>query len=442
MTSLPIDQLVYKAVFGTNEEKKLASFVIWQEAKNNNIFSASINDFYMAKGRGEVPSTLCTPAMNVRGMTYDVARAVFQTAIENNVGAFIFEIARSEMAYTEQTPQEYVTVILASALREGWNGPVFIQGDHFQAKAETPGVPKSGEIDAIKTLAIEAVKAGFYNIDIDMSTLVNLSQETVDAQQQPNIKYSLELANFIRTLQPEGITISLGGEIGHIGGKNSTVEDFTSFLDGFNAGLDPGMTGISKISVATGTHHGGVVLPDGTMADVPVDFSVLSSISKLGQEKYGIGGAVQHGASTLPDHLFNEFSKSGAVEIHLATGLQNLTMNHPAFPKDLMVEIYSWIDENKQDERGENTTNEQFHYELRKKAWGPFKQKTWDIEEEKKLQIRQAIKDRMKFFFESLGVIGSRDLVNNFIRPVFVEKKLEEFEVKSQKMADVRGLSD
>ena len=56
--------------------------------------------------------------MNLRGLTYDVGRAAIRAAIRHNVGAFIFEIARSEIGYTEQRPAEYATVIIAAAIKK------------------------------------------------------------------------------------------------------------------------------------------------------------------------------------------------------------------------------------------------------------------------------------------------------------------------------------
>jgi len=37
----------------------------------------------------------------------------------------------------------------------------------------------------------------------------------------------------IRDLEPDGITISVGGEIGEVGGKNSTVEELQAFMEGY-----------------------------------------------------------------------------------------------------------------------------------------------------------------------------------------------------------------
>jgi len=437
----PIDELVYQAVFGDDNQKRTARFSIWQQAIAKGIIPASINDFYMAKGMGRVPKNLTVPAMNIRGMTYDTVRAAFQAANEHNVGALIFEIARSEIIYTDQRPEEYVVVIMAAALREGWAGPLFIQGDHFQAKAISPGVPKEGEIEKIKDLIVEAIKAGFYNIDVDMSTLVNLDKPSEEEQQQSNVKYSLELANFIRNLEPAGVTVSIGGEIGHIGGKNSTLEDFRAYMSGFNTGLG-NMVGMSKISIQTGTHHGGVVLADGSLAEVSVDFSILKDVSRVGRDEYQMGGAVQHGASTLPDEFFNQFAQSEAVEVHFATGLQNIQFDHEAFPKSLRDKIYAWVDTNKQNEHKSNQTDEQFHYQLRKKAWGEFKQAIWDIPEENKVKIRQSLSERFAFFYQQLNVVNTKDLIGELVKPVLLEKTQKDFNIDQIKSDEVNGLSD
>src|SRR5678809_1274650 len=97
-------------------------------------------------GKGECHG-FTVPAINVRGMAYDTARSIFRTAIKLNAGAFIVEIARSEIAYTDQRPSEYVAVVMAAALREGFRGPVFIQGDHFQVNHKKFAVDPVPEVN-------------------------------------------------------------------------------------------------------------------------------------------------------------------------------------------------------------------------------------------------------------------------------------------------------
>ncbi len=411
-----IDDLIYTAVFSEDENtKEEAKKLIRDIANEFGAIASSIHDFYMAMGRGEVDK-ITTPAVNIRGMTYDVARQMFKVANNHNVGAFIFEIAKSEIGYTFQRPSEYAACVLAAAIKEGYKGPVFIQGDHFQFNAKKYKEDPEKELQAIKDLTEEAVKAGFYNIDIDPSTLVDYSKPTLKEQQYHNYICTAKMTQFIRQIEPEGITISVGGEIGHIGGKNSTVEEFEAFMEGYLEELPEGMPGISKISVQTGTEHGGIPLPDGRVAEVKLDFNVLRDIGKVAREKYGLGGTVQHGASTLPDELFDKFPENNCCEIHLATGFQNIM--YDLIPEDFRQKIYSWIKENLKNEWKEGWTEEQFIYKTRKKGFGPFKYEWWTLEDEYKNKILDALYKKFEFLFGKLNAFNTKELVEKYVKPV------------------------
>ena len=93
----------------------------------------------------------------------------------------IFEIARSEIDYTRQRPEEYTCAVTAAAIKTGYRGPLFIQGDHFQVGAKKYAKDPEAEVKAVKDLIWEAIDAGFYNIDIDTSTLVDLAEADGDA---------------------------------------------------------------------------------------------------------------------------------------------------------------------------------------------------------------------------------------------------------------------
>ena len=264
-----------------------------------------------------------------------MARTVYETAAAADVGAVILELARSEQTYTFQRPIDYATSVLAGAVAAGWRGPVFIQGDHYQFNAKKYAADPEAMTEEIRRACRLAVDAGYRNIDIDSSTLVDLSQPDTDAEQRENYTRAAELTALIRTLEADGVTISVGGEIGEVGTQNSTVEELRAYLDGYRRELDaraPGALGISKVSVQTGTSHGGVPLPGGGVAEVKLDFEVLRELGEIARS-YGLAGAVQHGASTLPDELFHHFPAVETAEIHLATGFQNALYEHPGLPR-------------------------------------------------------------------------------------------------------------
>jgi hypothetical protein len=173
-----IDGIIAKAVFEADEGKRKALFILIKEiAKACGAIPSSIQGLYEEMGSTYPGFTV--PAMNLRGLTYEVARAVFRKAMEMNVGAFIFEIARSEIGYTKQRPLEYAAVVLAAAVKEGFEGPVFIQGDHFQLVRKNYLIDPDAETKYIRGLIQESIEAEFYNIDIDASTLVDLDKPTV-----------------------------------------------------------------------------------------------------------------------------------------------------------------------------------------------------------------------------------------------------------------------
>jgi fructose/tagatose bisphosphate aldolase len=411
-----IDDLAYTSAFGSEEVKPVARRLIWEIAQELGCRPASIHDYYIAGGR-DMWRNQTTPAINVRGLTYDTSRTILRAAQKLDVGQLIFEIARSEMGYTAQRPDEYASSVLAAAIAEGHDGPVFIQGDHFQLNAKGYKTDPDKEVQGVRDLVEEALAAGFYNIDIDSSTIVDLSLGTEEEQQRENAQRTAELTRFIRENQPEDIVVSVGAEIGEVGTQNSTVSELRAFMSEYRralAALDGGaLTGISKISVQTGTSHGGVVLPDGTMAKVKVDFDTLGELSRVAREDYHLSGAVQHGASTLPEEAFGLFARANASEVHLATGFQNIIYDSPAFPKDLLEEIYAHLTEQHPGDRKEGMTDAQFYYTARKRAFGPYKQAMWDFSDDVKGPIMAELQERFELLFDRLNVKNTSAMVRD-----------------------------
>lgn len=409
---MDIDNLINVAVFSPDEkEKTTARKKIRELAKDKGIYSASIHELYLAIGQGKVEG-FTVPAMNIRALTYDSAQVIFKLAMEHHIGPFIFEIARSEQSYTDQQPDEYTVAVLAAAIKVGYKGPVFLQGDHYQFKRSVYTTTPQKEIDTLKALIKKSIDAGFYNIDIDASTLVDLDREKVEDQQKTNYEMTALLHDYIREIQPANVMISVGGEIGHIGGKNSNVTEFRAFMNGFKQ-VATKPAGISKVSVQTGTSHGGIPLADGTIAKVNLDFSVLQTVGEAGRSEYKMGGAVQHGASTLPEDLFNKFPEVKALEIHLATGFQNTVYDN--LPVDLKNQMYEWIKTNLSKERKEGQTDEQFIYTTRKKAIGPFKKDLWGMTEQEKQPIMRALSRQFLSMFTKLNVLNTESIIKPYV---------------------------
>jgi fructose/tagatose bisphosphate aldolase len=409
-----IKDIAWSATFSEDEAVvDVARWVVWEASQELGSPSASIHDLYMARSRDEY-SGWSEPAINLRTQVFDMAAAGCRAAIEIGAGSPLWELARSEQAYTFQRPGEYITSVLAGAIHAGWEGPIFIQGDHYQWNAKNYAKDPEKVTGALHDATMNALSVGYGNIDIDSSTLVDLSFDSLDEQQKENYTRAAELAALIR--ENEEMVISIGGEIGEVGKNNSTPDELRAYLDGFNkdfaarAGADA--IGLSKVSVQTGTSHGGVPTADGKVAEVKLDFEVLRQLGVVARE-YGLSGAVQHGASTLPDELFHHFPEVETAEVHLATGFQNALYEHPAFPAELYAKVEQYCYDNLAGERSEGQTDAQFVYKTRKKALGEIKRELWDLDTKDEIIASQQAK--MKFIFEQLNITGNKATVEQFI---------------------------
>ena len=408
-----LDRWAETAALAEPEARSVAIWAIREAALAAGIVPASVQELYLARARGEW-SGKTVPAMNLRGWTYQTCRAVFRAAKEMDAGLFIFEQAVGESIFAAQSPAEYAAAVLAAALREGHEGPIFLQGDHDQIDAAAYRRDGAAEVRRLETIIRNQVEAGFYNIDIDASTVVDLSLATVEDQQRLNAELTAHFTEYARGIEPEGITISLGAEIGEVGHENTTPEELRAFMSVYAELMrakGSRLAGVSKISINSGTYHGGKVLPDGSLAPVEVDYALLETISRICREEFDMAGAVQHGASTLPGEQLARFPASGAVEIHLALGFNNLIFDHPSLPAALKREIRDYTFAHHAAERAPGETDAQFLYKTRKKSWKALKQPFWEMPAAAQADIMGSLQDMFRDMFTWMNVADTRALV-------------------------------
>lgn len=400
------------AAFGGAEACACCHMLAWRIAAALDIFPASIDEYYHQLGQGNF-DRITVPAMNMRAIAFEMARGVFQAMKAQDVGAAIFELSRGEIGFTGQRPYEYATSILCAAVVEGHRGPLFLQGDHFQISASRYNEDAASELQAVKELVAEAVSAGFYNIDIDCSTLVDLSQPTVAEQQRVNVELTAELVRHTRLVEPKGVSISLGGEIGEVGEENSTVCEVEAYLSGISDALGHSVRGLSKLSIQSGTRHGGNVLPDGSFGDMNVDFDLIANLTAACRENGGLAGCVQHGASMLPMEKIRKLPQAGCIEVHLAAGFLNAV--YDLLPGELVREADSWVKETHADEWHADMSEAQFLHHARRYPIKKFKRDWWGARSIHDA-LRAEIRGRASSYFSALGVDSTKQQIAETVR--------------------------
>jgi len=416
-----IDVLVKELILSDDvEAKQKVALEIVGAAKSKNIFLSSTKEFYQARADERVKD-FTVPVINLRGLTYDLARAIFRVAQKINAGAFIFGLSKTEINYTAQSPMEYMGVVLAAAVKEGFSGPVFLQANHMQVKDRMFFIDPEKELNVVRQLIEDAVGAGFYNIDLDSSTLLDLNKLGPREQQKDNFENTARLTQFVREIQPEGVNVCLGAAIGEISGQNTTLDELKAFMDGYLQGLPAGMGGLDKVNICVGSPQGIVALADGSLTQVRVDFDTLRESSRFVRGNYRLAGVVHEAGVNLPSGIFHKFVEAETLEIHFAAYLQNFIFDSTMFPKDLKERMYAWVKRSCPDDRRESQTEDQFIYRTRKKAFGHFKKEMVNLPGEVKDGIAREIEAKIDFLFKQLKIGETKSVVGTYTRPVDVK---------------------
>ena len=155
----------------------------------------------------------------------------------------------------------------------------------------------------------------------------------------------------------------------------------------------------------------------------------------MAREEYGLAGAVQHGASTLPANSSATFADHDCAEIHLATEFQNMVFDHPAFPLPLKRAMERWLSSTPPIRRRRAKRRTSSSTGTRKQAVGPFKEQVWNLPPGTREAIRGTLEKKFAFLFEMLRVTDTRDVVAQY-----VDSRIATGPVASRRLGSARGL--
>ncbi|GAB6067702.1 hypothetical protein JCM13664_10200 [Methylothermus subterraneus] len=250
-----LDALVYNAL--SQPEESVRYFLCWlirQAASGCAVYPASLAGWYTKVGRGQAPQCVI-PAVNLQDLTYAMGRAAFRAARETGSGALVFSLNGTS------PPVDYATCLLAAALREGYEGPVFLEADWLRAESVE-------DLSSLQERAEEALAAGFFNLLFDPRRLFDLTLPDPTSQVQAAYALCAELAGAVRRSEPKGVGSAIG--VRFDGADPDLVPHLRAFVEGFTgeftrrAGHVPGL---SKLELCV---RGAADLPGG------VDFAEVA----------------------------------------------------------------------------------------------------------------------------------------------------------------------
>lgn len=418
-----VDKVVYTTVFSTDDALKAKTRrIIYHLAKDLGIYSASIQPFYKAFAQGSIKN-VTVPAISMKTLTYDLCRCVFRVAKTQNAAAFTFELSYGESQYTKQTPEEFVAVILGAAIKEKYTGPIFIQGGPCTFDPIAYKKDRSKELTRVKDWVERLIAAGFCNIAIDGSTLIETSNPSLHAQQKENVYVTAEVTKFIRDREQkrhaakltkghsdsiiqctDDAPIAISAAIEYTNDDENTLETVESFMNHYLYQI-PHKTGISNLCVKTPTVKKNTKKPG-------VNLNLLESIGQIAREAYGLAGPTLQNTS-LPVTQYEKFVKTRIVEAHLSTAFQDEVFD--ALPANLRGEMYAWVKKAHAYFREPDWNDEEFIHYKREKAFGLFKKKLWHLSDEEKKPIIHAVETYIGRLFEALSVANTKKSVEKYV---------------------------
>lgn len=250
----------------------------------------------------------------------------------------MYEIAKSELSYTEFDPKSFVDFIVSENERLGnTEVPFAIHADHITVK-------KMDEIEAVRRLIGEELEAGFTSFAIDASHMEN----------EKNLAATHELA---QPVVQAGLGLEV--ELGEIGAKSGSSEGFTQpeearwFIGELDKkGVHPDLLAINNGSIH-GTYFGAA--HEGIQLDLTLEIYKAIQPWKVDIAQHGITGTSLDKISSFIRYGIRK-GNVGTLWQNIAFGLamtqhgnaitnekkEYLKQPYRGIPDELWKEMWAW----------------------------------------------------------------------------------------------------
>ena len=336
------------------------------------------------------------------------ARGIMEAAKELDA-VLLFEIAKSEVGYTAQTPADFYQNIVQTAEEIDFNTPYAIHGDHITIKDTTPEAYKGGE-DLIKA----ELAAGFTSYAIDASHNFNINATDVKEQLKDNIEITKKLAKLIPNEYSLEVEV---GEVGRTDPKTgekdiTTVEEAFTFITALrDAGIKPDL-----LATNNGTSHGNVFDKNGNViAKIGIDLQRTKAIADA-IKPMGVRIA-QHGITGTPLEFIPRLLDCGIIKGNVGTNWQNISLD--CIPEELKKKMEQWTlqspDAAKTKAKKPNITENELILKNIKNAIKPFKAELAAIPDSYKKKLDETTKKSAIDFFKAFNAQGTGSKVKKYL---------------------------
>lgn len=231
-------------------------YIIYRICWMQGIYFSSLQKMNQSQGNQSAFSKICIPVFDISELTFEqlqeLTKAIHgESSKKNSLAAFCIDFALDG----EVDLPVQLSRITAVALLHGYQGPLFLQADQLKFDALRFENDRENLLDELKSKTKQAIRFGIFNINYDASQLVDEEASRISEKMLMNLKMvALGTNLWVRNFQPNGMVVSVSGNLGGSDGSlpgEADVKEFLQRLLKEGSRLRFGVTGddISKIEI-------------------------------------------------------------------------------------------------------------------------------------------------------------------------------------------------
>jgi len=401
-----IDALIQTALFAESEEvKSFTRWLIRETGKQIGNFPASLHPLYqtLADDSENVSHQYVIPSIDISGMTYEMARAVYRARQRTDTGPVIFELNDSDQMADATPLSDYTVSVIAAAIKEqhaenGW-GPIFLKRN-LKVNIDRSSEELEGKLRELTDTIDRTLDAGIYNISIDAS-VPDGDDNTVEPDPTENARITAELVRYIRSKEPKNTPVTVSGTLTISENLTIAPKQLRTFLQEFQQQIsseeaEKDVRGIATVSIRRSNNSADNSGSDGKLVWSDSNKDMLTNLSNIAREEFALFGIVPRDIPQLSEQSLSDLSDENVTELQYSRDFQNFILNHPRFPRHLGKQIQT----SSQEKNGVS-----------------LKKHLWEIEPHLLGIIMRDLEEEFVTLFDRLGIHHTSKLLRSYFQP-------------------------
>ena len=206
----------------------ILSSICWMQG----VYFSSLQKINKSQSIQTALSNLCIPVFDISEIAlkqlHELTKAFqYESAKKNSLAGFSLDF--STLGEVDLLLQ--LSRVALVALLHKYHGPLFIQANHLKFDGSRFEDDREKLLEELKSKTKQAIHLGIFNINYDASQLVDMEASRITEKMLMNLKMVAMATNlWVRNFQPNGVVVSVSGNMGKSAGSLPGEADVKEFL--------------------------------------------------------------------------------------------------------------------------------------------------------------------------------------------------------------------